>query len=425
MLSHYPTIRFESEYPMLAANPSSVFLDANQGVITKSRMAKDDEEKTAIHTSHGVPIAITNMPFGLKNAGATYQRLVDNAFEGQVGRNLEVYVDDLVIKSHTEDELIGDGRQSSRVQQNTKRSSNILQLISPRTMKKSITLNGNVARFEQIPIQSGRQVTPLSQTTQKCAKKGDFVGHGSIRSFHAAQAAYISTSPPNASPIMADYPHRKNQKPYIVLPRAKSSLPEPMDLIHDGSSIVYGDGRQALILNNPRRNGISRTALHNMVSILDKNQVSIPGFDSSKSHSASFLGVQQESGCLKEDASTSFRALNKAVLVEILNEQIQLGDGNIYGDRRTGITWMNPIVEFINTGNASLRNKRIPVASRPVPRIERFELLEGVPLSTFGSYSHGSVSFGPISKTSLAARSMRFHAACTPDPRLVGGRGEP
>ncbi|GKE70193.1 hypothetical protein Tco_1528265 [Tanacetum coccineum] len=46
------------------------------------------------------------MPFGLKNAGATYQRLVDNAFEGQVGRNLEVYVDDLVIKSHTEDELV-------------------------------------------------------------------------------------------------------------------------------------------------------------------------------------------------------------------------------------------------------------------------------------------------------------------------------
>ena len=48
------------------------------------------------------------MPFGLKNAWATYQRLVDNAFEKQVGRNLEVYVDDLVIKSHTEEELVRD-----------------------------------------------------------------------------------------------------------------------------------------------------------------------------------------------------------------------------------------------------------------------------------------------------------------------------
>ncbi|GJR16219.1 reverse transcriptase domain-containing protein [Tanacetum coccineum] len=48
------------------------------------------------------------MPFGLKNAGATYQRLVDKAFKKQIGRNIEVYVDDLVIKSHTERETLGD-----------------------------------------------------------------------------------------------------------------------------------------------------------------------------------------------------------------------------------------------------------------------------------------------------------------------------
>ncbi|GKE08203.1 reverse transcriptase domain-containing protein [Tanacetum coccineum] len=48
------------------------------------------------------------MSFGLKNTGATYQRLVDKAFDKQVGRNLEVYVDDLVIKSHTEEELLRD-----------------------------------------------------------------------------------------------------------------------------------------------------------------------------------------------------------------------------------------------------------------------------------------------------------------------------
>ena len=50
-------------------------------------MAKEDEEKTAFHTSQGV-YCYTKMPFGLKNAGATYQQLVDNAFEKQVGRNL-------------------------------------------------------------------------------------------------------------------------------------------------------------------------------------------------------------------------------------------------------------------------------------------------------------------------------------------------
>ena len=50
-------------------------------------MAKEDEKKIAFHTSQGV-YCYKKMPFGLKNAGATYQRLVDNAFEKQVGRNL-------------------------------------------------------------------------------------------------------------------------------------------------------------------------------------------------------------------------------------------------------------------------------------------------------------------------------------------------
>nr|GFC38826.1 reverse transcriptase domain-containing protein [Tanacetum cinerariifolium] len=42
------------------------------------------------------------------NARATYQRLVDKAFQKQIGWNLEVYVDDLVIKSRIEQEIIRD-----------------------------------------------------------------------------------------------------------------------------------------------------------------------------------------------------------------------------------------------------------------------------------------------------------------------------
>lgn len=39
------------------------------------------------------------MTFGLKNAGGTYQRLVNEMFKGQIGRNVEVYVDDMLVKS--------------------------------------------------------------------------------------------------------------------------------------------------------------------------------------------------------------------------------------------------------------------------------------------------------------------------------------
>lgn len=40
------------------------------------------------------------MQFGLKNIGATYQRRMDKVFVDQIGRNVEVYADDMVIKSH-------------------------------------------------------------------------------------------------------------------------------------------------------------------------------------------------------------------------------------------------------------------------------------------------------------------------------------
>nr|GEV13237.1 reverse transcriptase domain-containing protein [Tanacetum cinerariifolium] len=69
------------------------------------QLAELDEEKTAFHTGQGV-YCYTKMPFSLKNAGATYQRLMDKAFNGQIGQNIEVYVDDLVVKSYTEAEIL-------------------------------------------------------------------------------------------------------------------------------------------------------------------------------------------------------------------------------------------------------------------------------------------------------------------------------
>ena len=48
------------------------------------------------------------MSFGLKNAGATYQRLMDWVFRGQIGRSVEVYVDDMLVKSQTAEDQVRD-----------------------------------------------------------------------------------------------------------------------------------------------------------------------------------------------------------------------------------------------------------------------------------------------------------------------------
>ena len=48
------------------------------------------------------------MLFGLKNAGATYQRMMTRMFEPQLGKNIEIYIDDMVVKSKTKSEHVND-----------------------------------------------------------------------------------------------------------------------------------------------------------------------------------------------------------------------------------------------------------------------------------------------------------------------------
>src|SRR6266508_5360222 len=48
------------------------------------------------------------MPFGLKNAGATYQRAMQRCLHDQLGRNMEAYVDDIDIKSQVKEDLLSD-----------------------------------------------------------------------------------------------------------------------------------------------------------------------------------------------------------------------------------------------------------------------------------------------------------------------------
>lgn len=59
-----------------------------------------DEEKTTFITENA-NFCYKVMPFGLKNAGATYQRLMDKVFQRQIGRNMEIYADNMVVKSNS------------------------------------------------------------------------------------------------------------------------------------------------------------------------------------------------------------------------------------------------------------------------------------------------------------------------------------
>jgi hypothetical protein len=52
------------------------------------------------------------MPFGLKNARATYQRMMQRCLQGQIGRNMHAYMDDVVVKTKQSDTLLDDLKET-------------------------------------------------------------------------------------------------------------------------------------------------------------------------------------------------------------------------------------------------------------------------------------------------------------------------
>ena len=82
------------------------FLDA-YSCYNQIPMNLEDRIHTAFVTQKGM-FCYRVMPFGLKNAGATYQRLMNKMFAKQLGRIIEVYIDDMVIKSKEADQHLRD-----------------------------------------------------------------------------------------------------------------------------------------------------------------------------------------------------------------------------------------------------------------------------------------------------------------------------
>jgi hypothetical protein len=98
----YPLPRIDQIVNSTAGCDLLCFLDAFSGY-HQIKIPREDEEKTAFITPCGVYYYVC-MPFGLKNAGATFQRLMRKALGAQMGRNAEAYIDYIIVKtreSHT------------------------------------------------------------------------------------------------------------------------------------------------------------------------------------------------------------------------------------------------------------------------------------------------------------------------------------
>ncbi|GJT30110.1 reverse transcriptase domain-containing protein [Tanacetum coccineum] len=368
------------------------------------QMAESDKEKTAFHTSQGV-YCYTKMPFGLKNVGATYQRPVDKALDSQVGRNIEVYVDDLVIKRHTEAEMLRDA----------------LRKINPiEAQPKKITL-GSQAVAEVFPSASHYgYYKPTDQTNNFTSRRGRTI---TKMERHAGRTQYhLSAKDVGERTDPRGFPYREVGRKPVGHIRVETPQ-EPWTLFTDGSSCVDGSGA-GLILTSPggteftyalrfqftasnneaeyealiagllimARMGVRNVHVsvdsklvanqvlgayvakeENMIKYLEKVKSLVSSF-ANFSISQVPRSQNKKVDALSKIASTRFVHLSKQVLVEILKEKsIQEKEVTTVVEE-DGPTWMTPIIEYLKERTLPDNRKE---ASKLRIKARQYELLEG------------------------------------------------
>nr|GEY12725.1 reverse transcriptase domain-containing protein [Tanacetum cinerariifolium] len=318
---------------------------------TAKKMAEQDEEKTAFHTSHGV-YCYTKMPFGLKNAGATYQRLVDKAFDGQISRNLEIYVDDLVIKSNTETELLrgieGTFRTLRKINMklNPKKctfgvaegmflgymispegikpcpdkTEAVLQLPSPRTIKEVQSFNGMLAISAVLMTERDTVQTPTYLVSR------------------ALQAPELNYTPMEKL-VVALVCAAKRLRKYFKA--------NPIVVITD-QHIKQVISRARLILTNPEGMEFSYAQRFQFTASNNKAE-----------YEALIAGLR---------IATQMGVRNVYVLVEILKEKSIQEREMATVVEKEGSTWMTPIIEY-------LRDETLPDNRKEASKLRKVKFL--------------------------------------------------
>ena len=139
------------------------------------------------------------MPFGLKNVRATYQRLVNQMFNKQIGRKVEVYVDDMLVKSKEEEDHLDDLKETFNtlrpysmklnpskcafgvssgkflnfmvsqrgIEENPEKVRAILEMSSPKTIKEVQFLTRRVAALNRFVSKAMDKCLPFFKTLKR------------------------------------------------------------------------------------------------------------------------------------------------------------------------------------------------------------------------------------------------------------------
>jgi ribonuclease HI len=218
----FPLPRIDQMVDSASGHARLSFLDAFQGY-HQIPMNEADQDKTAFITPRGT-YCYKMMPFGLKNAGATYQRMVTKMFRHIIGKTVEVYIDDMLVKSlHEEDHIVHllqvfDILRESRLRLNASKCTfgvssgkflghvvsrrgiepnpdQIAALVDsaePRNVKQVQRLTGMIAALGRFISRSADKCKPFFRLLGKRSK---FVWDGECSAAFQGIKAYLSTPP--------------------------------------------------------------------------------------------------------------------------------------------------------------------------------------------------------------------------------------
>ncbi|GKV48237.1 hypothetical protein SLEP1_g55063 [Rubroshorea leprosula] len=199
----YPMPSIDRLVEAASSNERLSPLDAYSGY-HQVPMAPEDEEKTSFYVDDEIYCYVM-MPFGLKNAGATYQKMVTIVFRAQIGKNLEVYVDDIVVNSRKAKDHLADldetfnnlrknrmrlnpakcifGVESGKflgfmvsrrgIEVNPEKIRAIAEMESPKSVKDIQRLTGRVAALHRFISKSANKCLPFFKIMRSAAQKDE------------------------------------------------------------------------------------------------------------------------------------------------------------------------------------------------------------------------------------------------------------
>ena len=190
-------------------------------------MNPDDQKKTSFVTAQGT-YCYRVMPFGLKNAGATYQRLVNRMFQKHIGTTMEVYIDDMLVKSTTAELHIAHLSEAFQILRNYNMKLNpakcafgvsagkflgfivnhrgiaansnkikvVLDMPSPSSIKEVQRLTGRITALSRFVSRASNKCQPFFQVLKKACQWGT-----KCEEAFSALKTYLSSPPILVSPI--------------------------------------------------------------------------------------------------------------------------------------------------------------------------------------------------------------------------------